>query len=279
MSTRGLVLGGGGITGIAWETGLVAGLLELGIDLRDADVVVGTSAGSVVGAQLRGGTPPPELYAHQIRQPTPAKAPSFGLPVLLGFAAAAVLAKGDPERMGRRLGSWAIKRSAAGKTPPLSERLDAIRARLTSLEWPERTLLVTAVEARLGELRVFDGTDDVSLLDAVAASCAVPGVYPPVPIAARTYVDGGARSGTNADLAAHCDAVLVLAPIDRAVGPIRSASQQLGDTPHLILTPDVCSRTAIGKNVLDVARRPSSARAGFAQAQQVADDVRALWSR
>ncbi|MCY7394591.1 MAG: patatin-like phospholipase family protein [Nocardioides sp.] len=279
MSTRGLVLGGGGITGIAWETGLAAGLLELGVDLGDADLVVGTSAGSVVGAQLRSGTPVTELYARQISTPVPAPTPSFGLSVLLGFASAALLSRGDPERMGRRLGAWAVKRAAAGRTPTLAARLDAIRARLTSLEWPERSLLVTAVEAGLGELRVFDGTDGTSLLDAVAASCAVPGVYPPVPIGAQTYVDGGARSGTNADLAAHCDAVLVLAPIDRSRGPMRSATQQLGDTRHVVLTPDAASRTAIGNNVLAVSARPASARAGFAQAAAVADEVRALWAR
>jgi len=279
MSTRGLVLGGGGITGIAWETGLMAGLLELGVDLRDADLVVGTSAGSVVGAQLRSGTPLPELYAHQISEPVPAPAPSFGPAVLLGFASAALGARGDSERMGRRLGSWAIKRAAAGRTPTVAERLAAIEARLTSLEWPEKNLLVTAVEARLGELRVFDGTDGTSLLEAVTASCAVPGIYPPVPIGGATYVDGGARSITNADLAVGCGTVLVLAPIERTVGPMRSSAQQLGRAPHLVVTPDAVSRAAIGKNVLDVAARPASARAGYAQAAQVVNHVRALWER
>jgi len=188
-----------------------------------------------------------------------------------------LLSRGDPSRMGRRLGSWAARRTAAGRTPSIEERFAAIRERLTSLEWPARTLLVTAVDARLGELRVFDGSDGVPLLEAVSASCAVPGVYPPVPIGDRTYIDGGARSTTNADLAAHCDAVLVLAPLDRAIGPMKGAVQQLGGTPHLVITPDAQARAAIGKNVLDVSARPASARAGYAQARQVADDVRRLW--
>lgn len=279
MSTRGLVLGGGGITGIAWETGMLAGLLELGVDLSDADLVVGTSAGSVVGAQLRSGTPLSELYARQIAPPLPEPTPSLGPAVLLGFASGVLGSRGDPERMGRRLGAWAIERAAAGRTPTLAERYDAIGDRLTSLEWPERTLLVTAVEAGLGELRVFDGSDDTTLLQAVAASCAVPGVYPPVPVGGATYIDGGARSITNADLAAGCDAVLVLAPTDRAVGPLRTAAQQLSTTPHLVITPDVVARAAIGSNVLDVAARPASARAGFAQAVDAVDHVRALWQR
>ena len=111
------------------------------------------------------------------------------------------------------------------------------------------------------------------------ASCAVPGIYPPVPIGGATYVDGGARSITNADLAVGCGTVLVLAPIERTVGPMRSSAQQLGRAPHLVVTPDAVSRAAIGKNVLDVAARPASARAGYAQAAQVVNHVRALWER
>lgn len=277
VTTRALVLGGGGITGIAWETGLVAGLLEQGIDLTDADLVVGTSAGSVVGAQLRSGTPVAELYAAQVAVPAAAATPSFGLPVLLGFASAALLSRGDSTRMGKRLGAWAVKRTAAGRTPPLEERLAAIRERLTSLEWPDRPLQVTAVDASTGAFRVLDGSDDVPLLDAVAASCSVPGVYPPTPLQGRPFIDGGARSGTNADLAKDHDVVLVLDPIGRAVGPLRSAEQLLGDTRHLVITPDAAAKTAIGRNVLELAARPGSARAGHAQAAAVADAVRALW--
>lgn len=277
MTTRALVLGGGGITGIAWETGLVAGLLEVGIDLTDADLVVGTSAGSVVGAQLRSGTPVPELYAVQVSDPPPDPAPSFGLPILLGFATAALLSRGDSVRMGKRLGAFALKRTAAGRTPSLQSRLDAISERLTSFEWPERPLEVTVVDAATGEFRVLDGSDGIPLLDAVAASCSVPGVYPPTPLLGRPYIDGGARSGTNADLAREHDVVLVIDPIGRAVGPLKSAGQLLGDTRHLVLTPDAGAKAAIGRNVLDIAQRPASARAGHAQAASVAEAVRALW--
>ena len=110
-----------------------------------------------------------------------------------------------------------------------------------------------------------------------AARC--PCVYPPIPIAGRTYVDGGVRSGSNADLAAGCDRVVALSPLDRSMGPLRSARQQLGDlgTDHLVITPDETSRAAIGKNVLDPAARPRSARAGYAQAAAYADQVRRLW--
>lgn len=277
--TRGLVLGGGGITGIAWETGLVAGLLDHGVDLTSADVVVGTSAGSVVGTQLRSGTPLAELYAEQatdvLDAPTP---PSFGLPVVAGFASSVLRARGDAERLGRNLGSWSVRRARRGKTPPLQERLDLIRDRLPSEEWPEADLRIAVVDATTGALRVLDRTSGVPLLHAVAASCAVPGVYPPVPIDGRPHVDGGARSVANADLARDCERVVVVAPLAKGVGPMQNPYQQLEGHPSVILRPDEASRTAIGTNVLDLSARGASARAGFAQATAVADEVRALWA-
>ena len=278
MSGRGLVLGGGGITGIAWETGLIAGLLEAGVDLSAADLVVGTSAGSVVGAQITGGAEVPDLYAFQVQPPAPSTPPSLGARIGVSYGVALLGALGNLESFGRRLGAFAVKQTARGRTPSLEERYAAISARLGDATWPEPgRLLVTAVDVETGVLRVFDGSDGVSLRDAVAASCAVPGVYPPVPIEGRTYIDGGARSGTNADLAAGCDVVLAIAPMDRSVGPMKNVEQSLPDTPKLVIGPDHAARAAIGKNVLDTAARVASARAGHAQASRVADDVRALW--
>ncbi len=275
---RGLVLGGGGITGIAWETGLLLGLREAGVDLTAADLVVGTSAGSVVGAQVTTGLDLGELYERQLQPPRPGPPASIGTRVLAGFAWAMVRARGDVEAMGRHLGGWATRRAEAGRTPTLEARYDAIRERLPILDWADDgRLVITAVDAESGRLRCFSGADDVTLLDAVAASCAVPGVYPPVPIGGRTYVDGGARSGSNADLAASCTRVVALLPVDRALGPVRSATQQLAGLRHVAITPDETSVQAIGKNVLDLAHRAAAARAGRAQASSVADEVRALW--
>lgn len=278
MTSRGLALGGGGITGIAWETGLLAGLLEAGIDLGAADLVVGTSAGSVVGGQLAGGATVPEMYAAQIATPTPSPAPAMGARLFAHYALALLRSRGDLEAFGRRLGAWSVRRAASGRTPTVEERFAAIAERLGDADWPDPgRLLVTAVDVETGALRVFDGSDGVSLRDAVAASCAVPGVYPPVPLAGRTYIDGGARTGGNADLVAHCDRVVALMPLDRSVGPIRSAEQQLADTASLVIGPDPTARSSMGSNVLDVAARVASARAGHAQAARVEDAVRELW--
>lgn len=275
---RGLVLGGGGITGIAWETGLLLGLQDLGVDVTVADAVVGTSAGSVVGAQITTGIALSDLFAYQVSTPKPAPLARISPVVLAGFARSMLRARGDLEAFGRHVGRWSAKRAAAGKLPTLDARFDAIRERLPIQEWgPGGRLQVTAVDVETGALRVFDGTDGVTLVEAVAASCAVPGVYPPVPIQGRSYVDGGARSGSNADLLTDCDRVLAFTPVDRAVGPMRTAGELLGGVPHLVVSPDAASVAAIGKNVLDPARRAASARAGRDQAAAVAPLAREIW--
>lgn len=282
---KALVLGGGGITGIAWETGLLAGLADAGVDLTGADRVVGTSAGSIVGSQVTSDTPLDELYRRQLLEPghpegpTEAALAAIGPRVLATYAVAVLRSRRDPEVFGRLLGARAVRAAARGRTPSIAERYDQVRQRLTTTTWPERDLVVTAVDAATGELAAFRGGGDVGLEDAVNASCAVPCVYPPIPIGGRTYVDGGMRSGANADLAAGCDPVVVLSPLDRSVGPLRSARQQLAalGVPHLVITPDDGSRAAIGSNVLDPAARPGSARAGHAQAAAHVARVRELW--
>ena len=137
------------------------------------------------------------------------------------------------------------------------------------------------VDAETGEFRAFDRTSGVPLLQAVAASCAVPGVYPPVTIGERRYVDGGMRSTANADLAQGYDRLVVLAPIPRGVGPIASVDAQVTGMVSArvaVVTPDDGARTAIGKNVLDPAARAPAARAGRAQAAEVATRVADAWT-
>jgi NTE family protein len=138
------------------------------------------------------------------------------------------------------------------------------------------------VDAETGEAQVFDRDSGVPLLDAVAASCAVPMVWPPITINGHRYIDGGVRSATNADLAAGCDRVVVLAPVDFAVRRSRRIDTQLASVGpsvrSIVVRPDTQSRRAIGTNVLDPARREPSARAGRLQAASVLDAVAAVWS-
>jgi NTE family protein len=274
-----LVLGGGGITGIAWEVGVLAGLAEAGVDLTGADLVVGTSAGSVVGAQLTSGADLEMLFARQLEPPTGEQAARMTRAALARYAWAVLRSRGDDVGFRRRVGALALAAEQAGLTPTEQERLDVIGSRLVSREWPDRDLRVTAVDAQSGEFRVLDRTSGVPLLQAVAASCAVPGVYPPVTIDGRRYVDGGMRSAANADLAEGCDRVVVLAPIPRGVGPLASVDAQVtGMVARVaVVSPDEAARRAIGRNVLDPAARAGSARAGRTQAADVAAEVTEVW--
>lgn len=267
------MLGGGGVTGVAWELGLLWGLAEAGVDLADADLVVGTSAGSVVGAQIRSGTPLPDLYQAQLAGHGGERAARIGLRALLSMAWA-MLPGRDSAAARARIGAMAL----AAKTVTEAERRAIVETRLRSPEWPSRPLLITAVDARTGEFVTFDGQGPVSLVAAVSASCAVPGVWPPVTIDGRRYIDGGMRSATNADLAAGHDRVVVLAPI--TVGSRRISAQlaKLGaGTRSTVVAPDRAARRAIGRNVLDPARRAAAAQAGRAQAAAVRDRVAAVW--
>jgi NTE family protein len=276
MMARALVLGGGGVTGVAWEIGILAALAAEGVDLSTADLVVGTSAGSVVGAQLRSGVPPEEMYQRQLAGYGAEMAARLDGRTMVRWAWATLRSR-DPQRARARIGRLAL--SAA--TAPEADRRAVIEARLTSHEWPTGRLVVTAVDAETGEFVTFDRNSGVPLVDAVGASCAVPGVWPPVTVDGRRYVDGGVRSPANVDLAAGCERVVVLTPTTLGGRPIPSVSRQvrrLRDRSRvLVASPDAAARRAIGRNVLDPARRAPAARAGHAQGSAMAEAVRGLW--
>ncbi|MEE1927530.1 patatin-like phospholipase family protein [Streptomyces sp. TRM 70351] len=279
MEGSALVLGGGGLTGIGWEAGLLAGLAGAGVDLTTADHVIGTSAGSVVGAQFTSGAcTPDELYERQLVDPAGETFARLGPAVLTRWALAALRSR-DPRRFRARLGRMALD----APTPPEAERRAVIAGRLLSHRWPGRPALhVTAVDARTGEFRAFGAASGVDVVDAVTASCAVPGVWPPATIAGRRWIDGGVRSGANADLARGCARVVILAPMAGGAGPlvsVRAQAERLAaDGARVaVVTPDAASRAAFGRNMLDPARRAAAARAGRAQAAAHARAVAAVW--
>lgn len=273
---RALVLGGGGVTGIAWEVGLLHGLATAGIDLGGADLFVGTSAGSVVAAQLTSGVPLEQLFAGQVTEATGEVTAQLGPGVVARFLLASVW-PGDRQR-GR---AWLGRAALRADTVPEAERRAIIAQRVPYRGWPDRRLLVTAVDAESGEARIFDRQSGVPLVDAVAASCAVPVVWPPITIDGRRYVDGGVRTVANVDLAAGYARVVVIAPVQAALRrgdrPAAQAAALGPGVKSVVVTPDAAARAAIGRNVLDPARRIPSARAGLAQAETVAERVRAVW--
>jgi NTE family protein len=279
MADKALVLGGGGLTGIAWETGILAGLAEHGVDLTDADLVVGTSAGSVVGVDLRAGKSLAQLFEAQSAPTTPTEVyAKMGRAVMLRYAMAVTFTR-KPLVAGRRIGKVALR----SKTETEAERRRIFETRMPAMEWPVGDLKITAVETVSGEFTVFDANSGVSLMDAVGASCAVPGIWPPVTIKGKRYMDGGMRSATNADLAAGFQRVVVIAPLHQGFGPIASVASQVRQleaqgSQVVVIRPDSAALQAIGKNVLDPANRPAAAAAGYAQAAAELATVAAVWN-
>jgi NTE family protein len=276
MTRRALVLGGGGITGIAWEWGILAGLAGAGIALTEADLVVGTSAGSVVGAQVAHGLDVEKRYAAQLEPPDDEVAAALGTGTLLRYVFAMISSR-TPQRVRARIGRLALRANTGDE----AERVAVIESRLPVSDWPARQLSVTAVDTATGEFRVFDRDAGVPLVPAVAASCAVPGVWPPVTIEGKRYMDGGMRSAANIDLAAGYDRVVVIAPLVQGFGPMPSVASQVKElrtqATVTLVSPDQEALKAFGRNVLDPAKRAAAARAGRAQSAAVADEVRATW--
>ncbi|MBD0742470.1 patatin-like phospholipase family protein [Streptomyces sp. CBMA152] len=279
MGHTALVLGAGGITGVGWEIGMLYGLAEAGIDVTGAELVVGSSAGSVVAAQITSGRIDlPALYERQLARPDGEIPAHLGPATLFRFARAALTSR-TPEEYGRKLGRMAL----AADTPGEAARRAVIAGRLVSHEWPRRRLRITAVAADSGELRIFDRESGVELVDAVAASCAVPGVWPTVGVEGRRWIDGGVHSPANAQLAAGYDRVVVLAPLAMGGGPLDSPRTQVAKLIAAgarveLLTPDAAARRSFGRNSLEPARRAPAARAGRAQAAAHAAAVAELWS-
>ncbi len=265
-----LVLGGGGVAGIAWMTGLLVGLAESGQDVAAADVVIGTSAGANVAAQLGSGLPLGELYARQVDPALQSRElmavvdwAKFAADVQPYLAAADTTA----EQL-RGMGEFALQ----ADTVPEPERIAVIESRLPSREWPVTPTRLTAVDCVSGELAVFDASSGVSLTEAVAASSAVPGIWPPVTIGGRRYMDGGVRSADNADLAAGAARIIVISPLGLdsplpAPLPLREVLNGLKEGGALVtlISPDETSVAAIGTNALDPATRVPAATAGRAQ--------------
>jgi NTE family protein len=275
MTRTALVLGGGGITGIAWELGILKGLADAGVDLSGADLVVGTSAGSVVGAQITTGQSLDDLYATQLEPADREIGAELGRFTLLRLVPP-MLFPGSPQRKLARIGKLSMR-----VHPPGGEkRIEVIRSRIGIADWSERDLKVTAVEAESGEFVAFDRHSGVDLVHAVAASCAVPVVWPAVTIEGKHYVDGGMRSTANVDLAKGYDVVVVIAPLPQAFSKAMSIRAQLastGATHTAVVTPDEQALADIGKNVLDPAKRADAARTGLRQAADVVEKVRRAW--
>jgi NTE family protein len=298
--SRALVLSGGGSVGIAWQTGLAAGLARHGVDLAAADFIVGTSAGSTVGAQLALGTDMDERVeryrqsaagqgAQRNTSTTPAtsnEATAKRMERFMAIMAEAMDGDATPEEGRAAIGRFALEADAL----PEEQFVNGFRY-LQGQEWPER-YACTAVDAETGEFMVWDVKSSVPLDRAVASSCAVPGVFAPITIKGRRYIDGGMRSGTNADLAKGHELVLIISlmggnraannadprlaryreRIEAEVGALKDAGAQVE-----IVGPDDAAAAALGLNLMDATRAPTAAIEGLRQGEEQAARLSEVW--
>lgn len=277
LPSRALVLGGGGVTGIAWEIGLLAGLQAAAVDLSTADAVIGTSAGAFVGAALTSGHDLQRLFTALWRPDDSEIAAVAPEDVTAAWYDAFAIGGTDPQQVGAAFG----RIGKAHPAPvPLAQRRAVVAARLTTTKWPPN-LHVTAIDADTGQLHLFDANSGVSLLEAVSASGAVPGVWPLERFAGKAWIDGGMVSTANARLAEGYQRVVVIAPMPDGYGAIPGAAQDVAamstHTQALLVAPDQDSVAAIGPNIYDPARRGPAAAAGRAQGIPLAATIANLW--
>lgn len=288
MPRIGLVLGAGGVVGQAYHAGVLAALEhDYGWDPRTAEVIVGTSAGSITGSLLRAGVPASELAAWTVRAPLSDEGQvleeMFGAehPELAPFRVRdLVLRRPSLPRPGMVLGAvrspreFRPLRAAMSLLGPGEHDIVSQLSTLGSSEsWPAQELWITAVRREDGQFVVFGRDEEAPLHLAVASSCAVPGYFAPVQIGASTYVDGGAHSPTNADLLADrdLDLVVVLSPMS---GPTRIPTDLYGasrlhsarlaarevrslrrrGTPVVVFRPGPAEQAAMGNDFLSANR-------------------------
>lgn len=294
---RALVLHGGGSVGNAWEIGMIAGLVEAGIDVTGADLIVGTSAGATAAAQITGPDTPAELLAQILSATAP-------LPAGRGDAAARrpvgpagnhmertsriIAAARDAAEMRRAMGAAALAAEDTDSESARERWRATVAARLHSHDWPETTIVITAVDAETGNPVVFDRNSGVDLVDAVAASTSIGFGVPPYRIGGRRYIDGGYRRNENADLALGFSKVLVLSPFGGRSRHPEDWRMQLSAQMEEIrarggrveaVFPSADFQRTFGPNMMDLSARPAAAEAGYRQGIEAAAELEEFWNR
>jgi NTE family protein len=287
---RALVLAGGGAAGNAWELGLIAGLYDAGVDVTEADLIIGTSAGSTVAAQITSGTRPAELYAAILAEvpqpqagdagPDRGRAPNFSGQNYMEWSNGIIGSAEDAADMRRRMGAAALEMDASDGSGQTRWR-DIVAARLPSQHWPQQPVLITAVDAHTGKPVVFGRHSGIDLVDAVAASTS--NGYR---IGENRYINGGYRRSENADLAAGYGRVLVLSPFGgRSRMPLEwgmdLATQveelRAGGSRVETVFPDGGAGDVFDANALDPSTRPQAARGGYDQGRALAELIAESW--
>jgi NTE family protein len=291
-----LVLGGAGSAGNAWLIGVIAGLFEAGLDVTQADLTIGTSAGSTTAAQITSGVQPTELFAAILAAaPRPmtgsvgsdrGRAPIGPAANHMQITGAIIDAAENADDMRRRMGAAALGTDAASHSSAQAQWRATVAARLPSQHWPARPLLIPVVDAHTGEPVVFDRYSGVDLVDAVAASTANGFGVPPYSVGGNRYINGAYRRNVNADLAAGYARVLVLSPFgSRSRWPLEWGMDLATQVEELrargsrveTIFPDSDSEHMFGANAMDLSLRPPAARAGYNQGKALAERLTEFW--
>ncbi|MGW1739927.1 patatin-like phospholipase family protein [Nocardia sp. NPDC001965] len=267
--TIALVLGGGGPVGIAWLSGLALGLRDAGIDLSLADRIIGTSAGAVVGAALASGIDLATLLTPAPRSAEPTR---HNYAPLLEIAALLRAVDQDRDLVLQRVGELAL---GAGTGDP-AVHIDRIGSLVGFAEWPASELLITAIDIGTGTLTAWTRGGAATLVQALASSTAVPGVFPPIEIDGHHYIDGGVRSTVNADLATGHDVIVILEPLAH-VYPRTRADRQLGGAREISICPDDTAAAAFGADLFADSALGPAFESGVRQAATAAAELKQFW--
>lgn len=271
---RTLVLGGGGITGIAWEAGVLAGLIDNGIKLNKADKIIGTSAGSFVGAVLANGYDMKDYYYELDERRDENDRASMSSDVYRLWQNAFIVGRDDAEKVGQMMGDIVYTRPSK---VDLNERKQAIRQRLGDVEWKDN-LEITAINAKTGVTGTFNSQSGITLEEAVTASGAVSGIWPHIRLNDNDWIDGGMISPTNAMLAEGAKSIIILAPLADGLSMMPSAyddAEKLSaHSQVLVISPDSDSQAEIGDNIYNPNNILNIGNTGYQQGQALAQEIR-----
>jgi len=275
---KALVLGGGGSVGTAWQTGLIAGWNRRGIVLTDADLILGTSAGAAVGVQVALG--------HDLDRQLDRYRAAHRRHLAGGRTAVMEF----DEEQARRVDELFARGTADGRRDPAVRR-DICRAALETPTIPEDDFLrtfkylkgrpwpanyvCTTVDVETAEFAPLDHMLGGELDRGVAAAVAVPGVYPPVTVAGRRYIDGGCLSTNHLDLAAGHERILFVQMTD--VHPSELAAIKDSGADMLVVTPDAASVASFGSGLMDAGAAFGAAERGLEQGLRDAEEIAAFW--
>ena len=273
---RALVLGGGGITGIAWESGVLAALIENGMNISQIGKIFGTSAGAFVGAVLSNNQDMKAYYHYLNENKDPNEQTKLKKEVYEMWRQAYIQGGNNQESIGRLLGEMIDQ---VQPVISMKERKKAIAKRLNGSKWTSQ-LVITAINARTGQLETINQQIGMDLIDSVAASEAVPGLWPHVTMNGKEYIDGGMVSSTNACLAKDFKQILIIAPLTQKIGKLPNVFDDeitLSNTSDVYtITPDEFSKSIIGDNIYDASVIIEVGNAGYEQGKRLAKEIKAL---